>query len=226
MAPQRTWIKICGIRDAQTAAAAAEAGADAIGLVLAPGSPRTVDRQQAKAIVQALPQGVAPVGLFVDAAADEVRRTAQEVGLTTVQLHGRETPQEVAALAPLRVIKAVGVWAQAGKRALATWRGGPPNLAALLLDAAADDGGPAGGTGQRVDWGVLAQWTAQGALEGLAAVILAGGLTPENVGEAIRRLRPWGVDVSSGVERRRGQKDVGRIRAFCQAVRQADAARL
>lgn len=222
MTPQRTRVKICGIRNAAAAAAAAEAGADAIGVVLAPGSPRTVDLPQARAIVQALPGWVAAVGLFVDEPPSEIASTAQSLGLSVVQLHGQETLGVVAELAPLRAIKAVGITRETGAGDLDVWRHGPRNLAALLLDVSAGGGVVRGGTGQKLDWEVLEQLTAAGAMRELPPLVLAGGLTPENVGEAIRRLRPWGVDVSSGVESRRGEKDLGRIRSFCQAVRDAD----
>lgn len=162
---------------------------------------------------------VEPIGLFVDQPAAVVRETAAVVGLRTVQLHGQEQPDDVEALAPLRVIKAMGFGPQRVSEMLAPWRGGVENLAAVLWDApptAADT--LTGGSGRSFDWAALAAVDTRG----LPEAILAGGLTPDNVAEAIRVVRPYAVDVSSGVESARGVKDAGLIRAFCAAVRGAD----
>lgn len=228
-AVRRTRIKICGVREPSTALAAAQAGADAIGLVFAVASPRFVSHDQAKKIVRALPAFVEPVGLFVDAPVEQIQATANELGLSTVQLHGRESPNIVAQLAPMRVIKAIAFEPTDLSAKLDSWRQTPGSLAGLLWDApksANNEAGlapPSGGSGSRFDWEALAKLKDAGSLESLAPMILAGGLTPDNVGQAISQLAPWGVDVSSGVESSRGEKDDALIAAFCAAVRDADA---
>ena len=214
----RTWIKICGICDSITARAAVDAGADAIGLVFVPGSPRQVTVEQAQQIRASLPPSVEPVALFVDMQADQIRSIATELDLTLVQLHGRETPEDVAALAPLRVIKAVNVPADAIDATLAPWTSPPSNLAGLLFDAPQDGADLPGGSGRSFDWSSLASLDRTG----WPRTIVAGGLTPQNVGHAIAAIHPWGVDVSSGAESARGVKDADLIEAFTKAVRIAD----
>jgi len=228
-AVRRTRIKICGVRDPETALAAAQAGADAIGLVFAAASPRCVSHDQAKEIVRVLPAFVEPVGLFVDAPVQQIQATANELGLRTVQLHGQESPDMAAQLAPMRVIKAIAFEPTDMSARLDPWRQTPGSLAGLLWDTPKSDHNdsglapPSGGSGSRFDWAALAKLKDTGSLESLAPMILAGGLTPENVGQAIAQLAPWGVDVSSGVESARGEKDDALIAAFCGAVRDADA---
>jgi phosphoribosylanthranilate isomerase len=219
----RTRIKVCGIRDVDSALAAAHAGADAIGLVFVRASPRAVTREQAWRIVHALPAFVEPVGLFVDSSHAEVRATAQEVGLRTVQLHGKEDPAYVEQLGSLRVIKAMSFDAGRVDQVLGLWRQAA-GLAGLLVDTPPAEGVDlTGGSGRSFDWNALASLREAGSLAGLPPITLAGGLTPTNVGAAIAMLRPWAVDVSSGVESARGVKDAGLISAFCDAVRAADA---
>lgn len=228
-AVRRTRIKICGVRDPEAALAAAQAGADAIGLVFAIASPRCVNIDQAKKIVRVLPPFMEPVGLFVDAPVQQIRVTANELGLRTVQLHGRESPDMVGQLAPMRVIKAIGFEPTGMPARLEPWREMLGSLAGLLWDAPKldnNDSGlapPSGGSGSRFDWSALAKLKDAGSLESLAPMILAGGLTADNVGQAISQLAPYGVDVSSGVESSRGEKDHALIAAFCAAVRYADA---
>jgi phosphoribosylanthranilate isomerase len=221
----RTRIKICGIRDAKTAAAAVAAGADAVGLVFVPASPRALTLTQARQIVAALPAFVEPVALFVNAPLRTVRATAKALGLRTVQLHGDESPAYVARLAPLRVIKAINLGTVTAPD-LAAWRQAGPNLACLLWDSPAPETsrrrGLTGGLGQPADPQTLTLLTQSVHLTGLPPAILAGGLNPDNVASAIALLRPYGVDVSSGVESRRGVKDPQLIAAFCAAVRAAD----
>ena len=222
---RRTRIKVCGVRDAATAEAAVRAGADAVGLVFVAASPRAVDVDAARRVVAALPAFVEPVGLFVDEDPGRIMEVATALSLRTVQLHGRETPGHVAELAPLRVIKALA-FGEAGEAAatLGMWtHSRPANLAAVLFDAPPPpDAATTGGTGRTFDWRGLARLEAEGALADLPPVILAGGLTPANVAEAIGIVKPYAVDVSSGVESSKGVKDTGKIEAFCRAVRSMD----
>src|SRR5262249_49789228 len=148
--------------------------------------------------------------------AADIARISAEVGLRTVQLHGNQSPQFAAGLTPLRFIKAFGFTGPALLDELEPWSG-PRNFAGMLLDVAAGNS-PAGGTGKAIDWNALASLKQSGSLPAWAPMILAGGLTPENVAEAVRRLQPYAVDVSSGVESVRGIKDPAKIRAFCEAV--------
>ena len=215
---RRTRIKICGVRDPDIAWTAAQAGADAIGLVFVPDTPRAVSVEQARPIVAALPALVQPIALFVNPTADEVRHVTQELGIGTVQLHGEETPEFAASLWPLRVIKAMAFDPRKASASLGAWRGACPNLSGLLFDAPPADT-QRGGTGRTLDWDALSQLMHSGLLAGLPPVILAGGLSPENVREAIESVSPYAVDVSSGVESQRGVKDPQRIEAFCRAVR-------
>lgn len=212
---QRTRIKICGVKDVETALAAADAGADAVGLVFVQASPRYVEVAAAHAIATSLPPFVEPIGLFVDEDPYDVLSIGDQVTINTVQLHGNETIESFATMWEdrFRVIKAIAFDAQRLRRLR-----GERALSAVLVDAP-PKAGLTGGSGDRFDWHALGRIDpAQG-----HPVILAGGLTPENVGEAIRIVRPYAVDVSSGVESSRGVKDVGLIKAFCDAVREADA---
>jgi tryptophan synthase beta subunit len=199
------FVKICGITREEDARLAAELGASAVGFVFWPGSPRFIKPDRARAIVQALPPLVGAVGVFVDQSPDEVRGIAMEVGLSAVQLHGAETPDAVAGLGG-RIIKAVQADLSALDQ-LAAW----PEAVSVLVDAA--DGRRRGGTGVRADWALAARMAAR------RPVILAGGLTAENVAQAIRVVRPMGVDVSSGVESSPGVKDHPALRRFFEAVR-------
>jgi len=220
----RTRIKICGIRTPEAALAAVDAGADTIGLVFVPGSPREVSVEQAQVIVESLPAMVEPVALFANESAGRILSIAKQLNLRTVQLHGKESVEDVLALAPLRVIKAVAFQPDTFQDTLAIWRSGPANVAAILVDAPPPAAAQVtGGHGQAFDWNSLAQAREQGLFADLTPIVLAGGLKPENVEQAIRTVRPYAVDVSSGVESSRGVKDVQLIRAFCAAVRQADA---
>jgi phosphoribosylanthranilate isomerase len=193
------FVKICGITRLDDAEAAVQAGANAIGFVFWPKSPRFIDPYRARAIAARLPPFVTPVGLFVNQPADYVNAVASLVRLGAVQLHGDETP-EVAAWIVAPVIRALPI-----EKADA-W----PEGTTLLLDA--HDPVQRGGTGRPIDW------TAAAAIASRRRVLLAGGLTPENVGEAIARVRPFGIDVSSGVERVPGVKDHRRLRALFEAV--------
>jgi len=205
----RTRVKICGVTRAEDALGACRAGADALGLVFYPPSPRNVSIAMARAIVEPLPPFVTIVGLFVDAPADLVARARAQVPLDVLQFHGDETPQYCDQFeAPY--IKAVRMrpetdlleYARRYKRA----RG-------LLLDTFVS--GAQGGTGRRFDWTLIPSHVP-------LPIVLSGGLDPENVEQAIRSVRPWAVDVSSGVEAAKGIKDPARVLAFINGVRNAD----
>jgi phosphoribosylanthranilate isomerase len=205
----RTRIKICGITNAEDAAAAVEAGADALGVIFAP-SPRQVTVAQAAKALATVPPPVARVGVFVDASADEVAAAVSACGLTAVQFSGAESPEDCDA-APVPVIKTVPIGMDFGLWSAEPFR---DHAAALLLDTYAAD--KAGGTSQAFDWRSLGQ------VPGWAPFFVAGGLTPDNVGTCIAVLRPYAVDVSSGVERCPGLKDHLKLSALCAAVRAAD----
>lgn len=222
---ERTRIKICGVRDPDTALAAVRAGTDAIGLVFVPDSPRGITVDQARVILRSLPAFVEPVGLFVDACVEHIRQTADDIGLRTVQLHGSETPAHVTQLMPLRVIKAIAFQPHDAADRLKPWMSVCEELAGLLWDVPAGpghDAPPRGGSGQTFDWSALANLKEAGDLDALTPLILAGGLAPDNVGEAITTVHPYAVDVSSGVESAPGVKNHDLIHAFCRAVRRAD----
>jgi len=202
-------VKICGITRAEDAVLAAELGAWAVGFVFWPGSPRWLDAPAAAAIAAQLPPQVARVGVFVDQPPDEIQSTATMVGLTFVQLHGRERPEEARSLAR-PVIKAATLEQAQDDRTLLAWQD------ALLLVDGRDPQHPRA-DGRTVDWTAARQVAAK------RAIVLAGGLTPRNVTDAIRTVRPAAVDVSSGVERAPGEKDPGLLRAFFTAVAAAEA---
>lgn len=202
-------VKICGISTIEAALAAAEAGADAIGLIFA-SSRRRVSVEQAREITAALPPFVAKVGVFVDEDQHRVNEIVAAGGLDTVQLHGHESPAYSAAMR-VPVIKAVRV-KDAGS--LAVLHGYP--AAAFLLDSY--DPEAAGGTGRAFDWDLAAR------VSGPARIILSGGLNPGNVVDALERVHPFGVDVSSGVETD-GRKDSAKIRDFVLRVREWNLAR-
>jgi phosphoribosylanthranilate isomerase len=213
----RIRVKICGVTRPEWAVAAAEAGADAVGLVFAE-SPRRVTVAQAAEIVRALPRGVAPVGVFVDEEPGAILRLADEVGFGVVQLHGDEPPGVLSALDRLKVIKAFRVADEGDVLLAREWKQQSERLGqpadGYLVDARVA-GGPKGGSGQLADWGLAARMI----FEGFRPLVLAGGLSPDNVAEAIRAVRPWGVDGSSGLESAPGVKDPDKIRAFVAAVR-------
>ncbi len=207
-------IKICGITRAEDATLAAEAGADAIGLVFAR-SPRQVTIRQAGRIVAALPPLVSAVGVFVNARLATVVRTVAELGLSAAQLHGDESPDFVHRLGGIRVIKALRVRDRSFVDQLAAFR--DAGVCGILLDAYSPK--VRGGSGQRFDWDLVSGLRQTGALDDAPPLILAGGLTPRNVRAAVRRVRPWGVDVSSGVEDEPRVKSAERITRFVDAVR-------
>jgi phosphoribosylanthranilate isomerase len=195
------FVKICGITLAEDAEAAVKAGAAAIGFVFWPGSPRFIDPYRARVIAATLPPFVTTVGVFVNQPIEYVTGVASLVRLGAVQLHGDETIEYAAALSR-PVVKALS----AGDGQMAAW----PARTMLLLDV--HDPVRRGGTGRTIDWTAAARVAAE------RSVLLAGGLTPENVAEAVLRVLPFGIDVSSGVERAPGVKDHQRLRALFEAV--------
>ena len=196
-------VKICGITRLEDAEAAVQAGASAIGFVFWRNSPRWIDPFHAARIRAALPPFVTPVGLFVNQPVDYVNGVAGLVKLGAVQLHGDETPAD-AALIRFPVIKAVPFGGM--PQTVDGWS----DRVMLLLDA--HDPVRRGGTGRTIDWSAAADVAAR------RLVLLAGGLTPANVAEAVERVQPFGIDVSSGVESAPGRKDHGRIRALFEAL--------
>jgi phosphoribosylanthranilate isomerase len=203
----RPAIKFCGITRAVDAWAAADNGAAAIGFVFAKGSPRLVTPDAARLIGRTLPPFLQRVGVFVDATPADVRAIATFAELDVVQLHGHESVQDAATAWP-RVIKAL-----ARDRDLLEQAEAWSDEVTLLVDAAT--GEAPGGTGQ------LADWPAAAALARERRVVLAGGLTPDNVADAVLAVQPYAVDVSSGIEERPGVKSASRMRAFAWAVESA-----
>lgn len=218
----RTRIKICGITRPADAALAAQAGADTIGMVFYPPARRNVSLPTARQIVAAIPPFVTPVALFVDASIQHIREIAAELNLSHIQLHGSETPEFVAQLDGFCVIKAIRTDRAQLATELDRWRQAQlPQLRGITLETANTQ--QAGGTGVANDWTFIESAHRDGLFDGLPCLILAGGLTPQTVGDVVRRIRPYAVDVSSGVEDLPGQKSKTRIEAFIRAVREADA---
>jgi phosphoribosylanthranilate isomerase len=205
-------VKLCGITRLEDAEQAASLGAWAIGFILWPRSKRAADPAVAAGIARAMRRRLELVGVFVSPTLDEVAHAVEGIGLTHVQLHGDEGPAFCAAVAQrtgARVIKAHGIGSGADIRGLERF-----HTDFHLLDTARSSGS-GGGTGRTWDWGLAVQRHSQ------VPLILSGGLTPENVAEAIAAVRPWGVDVASGVEAEPGIKDPAKVEAFVTAARQS-----
>jgi phosphoribosylanthranilate isomerase len=218
-----TWVKICGMTNLEDALTAVEAGADAVGFVFHEKSPRNVTVEVAREIVEKLPESVEKVGVFVGDSAERIREVAVQIRLTAVQFYhasGKSSSADWAALSQ-----------ESGRRLIVAIRGEllagggmfisgeeKKRLHAMLIDSGSGD--RPGGTGTTFDWGKCLDMV-QG-LGSMIPVIVAGGLTPDNVMEAIGILKPWGVDVASGVEARPGKKDPEKVRAFVKAVRDAE----
>jgi len=205
----RTRVKICGITRPADGVAAAVLGVDAIGLVFYPPSPRAVDRQRAQAIVAALPPFVTAVGIFVDPEPDAVQAVLEAVAIDVLQFHGEEAPAECGRygrpyIKSIRVRPGVDVEAQAARYASAQ---------GLLLDTWRAD--LWGGSGEAFDWRLVPRRLPR-------PIILAGGLTPENVAEAVHAVRPFAVDVSGGVESAKGIKDPQRMAAFVRGIERVE----
>ena len=216
-------VKICGIRHAEDARAAVEAGASLLGFNFWSGTPRYIAPAEAARIIAglreelreaspaAVPRDIRTVGVFVDEDVERLLAIAAEAGVGAVQLHGSESPQYLERLGRLPKIKAIKVSNDFQPEQLLRYHA----ASAFLLDGFV--AGMHGGTGKSFDWSLAEKTTSYG------KIILAGGLNPDNVGMAVRQVRPWGVDVCSGVEITPGKKDPQRIREFIQAVRAAEA---
>ncbi|HWZ43563.1 MAG TPA: phosphoribosylanthranilate isomerase [Candidatus Saccharimonadales bacterium] len=212
----RTWIKICATTSVEDGLAAIAAGADALGFVFAP-SKRQVTAEQARAIIRALPAGIERIGVFQDETVERIRETVEHAGLTAVQLHGDETPQMIAALsapgpraARIGIIKTIVV-KDGFHEKLSRLAQDHEGIDSMLLDSG-------GGSGRTFDWQAVRPLLSAAGMR----LIVAGGLTPANVSEAIRMFSPWGVDVVSGVEREPGRKDPEKLKAFVAAVRRTE----
>lgn len=230
-----TWIKICGITNLEDALIAVDAGADAVGFVFYENSPRKIDPATARQIVEQLPGRVEKVGVFVNLPESRLAEIVNEVGLTAMQCsvrsqagapsNGGRFKNPVRRLVPLSVTlllenqsRLQGLTAEFTR--MSESRKPKSGLDTFLLDSSTTE--RPGGTGKAFDWRRIAPLVQ--VMSKSVKVVVAGGLTPENVGEAIRILRPWGVDVASGVEAAPGRKDPERVRAFVRAVRVADGA--
>lgn len=204
----RTRIKICGLTRPEDVRAAVEAGADAIGLVFYPPSPRAVDVERAAALAALLPPFVTAVGLFVNPAPAQVAEVLARVPLQLLQFHGDESEADCARYGR--------PWIKAARMRpgvdLLEFASCHPRASGILLDAFVDG---YGGGGRTFDWALIPAGFGR-------PLVLSGGLDPDNVGEAVRRVRPWAVDVSSGVESAKGIKDAAKIAAFIAGVRDAD----
>jgi phosphoribosylanthranilate isomerase len=211
---ERVFVKICGITSARDAEMAVAAGADALGFVFWPQSPRQVSLEDAARISAEVPPFVVRVGVFVNAARDDLARAVDVVGLDVLQLHGDEPPAALEGL-PRRVLKALRVGPTFSSEDAFAYAG---RAAGLLLDAHRP--GNPGGTGAVFDWARV-----KGLRDRVPFLLLAGGLTPDNVGEAIETVHPDGVDVSTGVESSPGRKDPVLMRAFVEAARTSLARR-
>ena len=201
------FTKVCGITNPGDARVAVDAGADAIGLIFAE-SPRKVSLEEARKVSIALPENILKVGVFVDAEPGEVLQIAREVGLDLAQLHGDETPETVAAIrnAGLPVMKALRVRNTEALGALERYE-----VDLFMLDAWSARA--RGGTGETFDWGLAKS------VKGRGNIVVSGGLTPENVREAVEFFEPYGVDASSSLEERPGKKSCERVRRFVRAAK-------
>lgn len=202
-----TRIKICGTTNLVDALVAVEAGADALGFIFVPNTPRYLHPDEAAKIIEELPPFITTVGLFVNAEQHEIHTVANTCSLDAIQLHGEESPELCLSL-KRKVIKAFRVKDEASLSRLCDY-----HVSACLLDAYVK--GSMGGTGRVFDWNLAVKATQYG------RIILAGGLNPDNIVSAILKVRPYGVDVSSGVEKSPGRKDPAKIKAFIDAVRAA-----
>ena len=201
-----TQIKICGITNLEDALCAAACGADAVGFIFHPPSPRYITPEQAREIIAALPENIVKVGVFVNRDAEEVAQTLEDCGLDLIQLHGDESPEYCRRFPPERVIKAAFLRCVEDLIALDAYA-----VRAFLVDFR--EAGRYGGTGKRTDWKFAAR------LGEAYPLILAGGLSSENIGEALAAVAPGAVDINSGIEKSPGIKDHDRMRRIIGMIR-------
>jgi phosphoribosylanthranilate isomerase len=216
--PSMTWVKICGITNLEDALTAVDAGADALGFVFWDKSPRKVDVETAREIVAELPVQLEKVGVFVNEREDIICEAVDRAGLTAVQMHGENEDPHVADLlvsrrSSLKIVAGISMHRPNPEGWAMMWR--PGAVHAYLVDSGTSP--KPGGTGEAFDWNASAP--SIDVIKRLGKVVVAGGLKPSNVANAIDILKPFGVDVSSGVEARPGKKDPDKVRAFIKAVR-------
>lgn len=214
----RTRVKICGVTTRDDALAACEAGADAVGLILyAPASPRQIDANTAREIAMAMPPFVSIIGVTVDCPPTRVRQLLAHIPLSAIQMHGKESLQDLRSIQPTGAIKKLTAGTELHHE-VQTWaKAIVPNLRALLIDSAG------GGSGVENDWSMLEPLFGHADRAAFPPLVLAGGLRPQNVGDVVRRFAPWAVDVSSGVEESPGRKSAKLMREFVKAVRQGES---
>ncbi len=201
--------KICGVTNVRDAVWAARCGADAVGFNFVPGTPRCCDPERVRAMIMELPPFVTPVGVFANARPDRVREIVETCGLEWVQLHGHESAEECRKYRDLHVIKAYRIQSEEDLKELPRYE-----VDAYLLDAHVK--GKLGGTGETFEWEIASAARTHG------PVILAGGLTPGNIAEAVHTARPYAVDVASGVEEEAGEKSREKVKAFIRAAKDVD----
>jgi len=199
-------VKICGITNVDDAMAAVDFGADALGFVFYRGSPRYISSDDAAEIARKLPPFITRVGVFVDEKTEEIEKIIASTGIDIIQLHGEETPDMCRF--SRRIIKAIRVKSLESLDSLVNYKG---RVSAFVLDTVAPD--IVGGTGLIFNWDI-AEYAKQ-----FGRIILAGGLNPDNISEAVRRVRPYGVDVSSGIELKKGKKDHNKLKLFIERAK-------
>jgi phosphoribosylanthranilate isomerase len=221
-----TWVKICATTNLCDGQASVAVGANALGFIFAP-STRRIEVGTAAEIIAALPAETEKIGVLVNEMPERAAQIAEQVGLTGAQLHGDEPPvqltnyrQMLGGRKLIKTLQARELLAEGGDRILQSYLDVSGSLDAILLDS----GVPShrGGTGMPFDWQAALPLVQK--IKAVLPVIIAGGLTPDNVGQAIRLFEPWGVDVVSGVERETGKKDEAKLRSFIAAVRQTESA--
>lgn len=201
-----TRIKICGITNLEDAHAAAALGADALGFIFVPDTPRYIEPEDAKRIISDLPPFIITVGVFADVLPEVILQTVETCGLNALQLHGSETPEYCSEINGPKLIKAFRIKDRNSLSSIPAYR-----VSAYLLDTYVK--GKKGGTGETFNWDLAAEAKKYG------RIIVAGGLTPENAAQAIKHVRPYAVDVGSGVEASPGKKDHSKVKAFIENIR-------
>lgn len=223
----RTRIKICGVSRVEDALAAAAVGADAIGMIFHEPSRRGIGISRARQIIESLPAMVSPIALMVNPTTRQVLDLVDALGIDHIQLHGQEPPEQIAELRGVKIFKALPVRRDQFAQDLDQWRQAIArleltNLKGLVLETAGQTA--PGGTGVANDWDTVIACQRSGQMSDLPPIIAAGGLNPDNVAQVVRDLRPYAVDVSSGVEHLACEKSPDKLRDFARAVRDADYA--